>query len=212
MALLHVAEIRPTKLELLNPWLPTRTWYRGPAAPDLKRVAAYRFDDPDGEVGVETMIVQSAGGPLLQVPLTYRAAPLEGHDQWLIGTMEHSVLGPRWAYDGCGDPVYARTLAHTIFTGSAQADEFIEIDGELKRREAKVAVRGSGTAGADVPAIDALGPIEDADPTLIHSAGLVLVVARVLEEGRPSPTGAGTLTGSWDGQPTPLWLAHAELV
>lgn len=67
MALLYQAELHPKKLELLTAWLPTRLWYRGSAAPILRRVAAFRFDNPAGEVGIETLIVQVADGPLLQV-------------------------------------------------------------------------------------------------------------------------------------------------
>src|SRR5687767_1046232 len=114
MALLHRAEIRPTKLELLAAWLPGRSWYEGPAPGDVTRVSAYRFDDPAGDVGIETLLVRAGDGLLLQVPLTYRGAPLDGHDRWLVGTMEHSVLGRCWVYDGCGDPVYAAVLAEII--------------------------------------------------------------------------------------------------
>src|SRR5258706_8514918 len=114
MALLHQADLQPTKPELLAVWLPPRSWYQGPATPALKRAAAYRFDDPAGEVGIETILVQAGGGPVYQVPLTYRGAPLDGADRWLIGTTEHSVLGRRWVYDATGDPVYASTLASTI--------------------------------------------------------------------------------------------------
>ena len=63
MAILYPqATLRPTKLELLTPWMPTRAWYRGPAEPVLTRVAGYRFDDPGGEVGIETLLVQAGDG------------------------------------------------------------------------------------------------------------------------------------------------------
>ncbi len=62
-------------------------------------------------MGVETLLVRVGEGPVLQVPLTYRGAPLPGGESALVGTMEHSVLGPRWVYDGTGDPVYVATLA-----------------------------------------------------------------------------------------------------
>jgi hypothetical protein len=42
---------------------------------ELERVGAYRFDDPVGEVGIETHLVR-AGERLLHVPLTYRANPM----------------------------------------------------------------------------------------------------------------------------------------
>src|SRR5690349_21374341 len=98
MALLHKATVTPTKLELLAGWLPGRRWHQS-ASGELERVAAFRFDDPAGAVGIETMLVRFGDGPVHHVPLTYRDAPLPGCDNWLIGTAEHSVLGKRWVYD-----------------------------------------------------------------------------------------------------------------
>ncbi len=76
-------------------------------------VGGYRFDDPDGEVGVEAMLI-GRGGAVFHVPVTYRSAPLEDAAEHLIGTTEHSVLGQRWVYDAAGDPValacYGRAL------------------------------------------------------------------------------------------------------
>ncbi|MDI6100922.1 hypothetical protein QLQ12_20110 [Actinoplanes sp. NEAU-A12] len=180
MALLHKAQIVPGKAELLARWLPTRSWYTGPAtAPE--RVASARFDDPAGEVGIETMIVRAGDGSLLHVPLTYRGAPLAGADQWLVGTTEHSVLGTRWVYDAAGDPVYAAQVAEVIRTAGREAVEEVESDGELVRREPSLRLRGSG---------DAAGARE-------------LTVIRVLG---PVPPGA-TLTGAWDGDGSPAVLA-----
>lgn len=76
MALLHRANLHPTKLELLAAWLPGRSWFHGQDTADLVRVAGYRFDDPAGAVGIETMLVKAGDGPVHQVPLTYRGAPL----------------------------------------------------------------------------------------------------------------------------------------
>jgi hypothetical protein len=205
MAILYRAEITPGKLELLNRWLPDRPWYHGPAAPDLERVTSYRFDDPAGEVGVETLIVRTPGGPLLQTPLTYRAAPLDHADEFLIGTMSHSVLGQRWVYDACGDPVYAATLAATIITGSSQAEEFVEVDGELRLRAPSIAVLGSGIA-ATIPTD--LISVDDLDPTVIVTDSVELSVVRVLPSGGAAlDDERGTLVATWDGQPAPLLLA-----
>jgi hypothetical protein len=205
MAILYPAEIKPTKLELLNQWLPSRPWYHGPAAPDLERVTSYRFDDPLGEVGVETLIVRTPGGPLLQTPLTYRAAPLDRADEFLIGTMSHSVLGKRWVYDACGDPVYAATLAATIITGSSQAEEFVDVDGELRVRPPSIAVLGSGIAAA-VPA-DVIS-VDDLDPAVIVTDSVELSVARVLASGPVAlDDERGTLVATWAGQAAPLLLA-----
>ena len=93
MALVHKATLAPSKQELVESWLPTRSWGAGRTV--AGKVAEYRFDDPAGEVGVETILWRTDDGAVLQTPLTYRAAPLEGAETYLIGTSEHSVLGHR---------------------------------------------------------------------------------------------------------------------
>src|ERR1700749_423353 len=118
MALVHHATLSPTKQELVAAWLPTRNW--GGRRTIQDKLAEYRFDDPDGEVGIETILFRCDDGTLVQVPLTHRAAPLDGADDLLVGTADHSFLGPRWVYDGCGDPVWARALATAILTGGRQ--------------------------------------------------------------------------------------------
>src|SRR4051794_27561416 len=110
VALIHRARITPTKAELIADWLPSRAWAAGAVAP-FELLGAYRFDDPAGEVGIETHLVRAGNGDVLQVPLTYRATPLDAAERHLVGTMEHTHLGRRWFYDGCGDPVYAAAVA-----------------------------------------------------------------------------------------------------
>ena len=110
MAIIHRATITPSKLELLEEWLGSDL----EGSEELRQVASYRFDDPAGEVGIEALLV-TRGGAVRQAVLTYRAAALDGADEHLITTMEHSALGTRWVYDGAGDPVaiaaYQRALA-----------------------------------------------------------------------------------------------------
>lgn len=204
MALLHRATLHPTKLELLAGWLPTRSWYGEPAG-EVTRVATYRFDDPAGAVGVETLLVRHGDGPVYQVPLTYRDAPLAGAEGFLLGTSEHSVLGRRWVYDACGDPVYVTALADAVFGRIAQAEEFVDVDGELVRREPSMWVRGTG----DGPAAGAAERVVDGDPTLIVTATVELAVVRRLP-GATRAAGA-RLTGTWDGQAAPLPLAYAAI-
>src|SRR3954469_20903663 len=104
MAIFHRATITPTKAEVIAAWAPTRSW--GPLATDpIDIIGSYRFDDPDGRVGMETHLI-TAGGCLFQVPLTYRDEPLDNAEDALIGEMQHSVLGTRWVYDGLGDPKF----------------------------------------------------------------------------------------------------------
>jgi hypothetical protein len=208
MALLHRAELHPTKLELLAAWLPSRRWYRGTADAEVERVAACRFDDPAGEVGIETILVRTDGGPIHHVPLTYRDAPLDGGAAWLVGTCEHTVLGRRWVYDACGDPVYAAALASAIFAGTGQAEEFMEVDGRLERREAAMVVTGSGPHGVDVPVVRAVRHVVDEDPTLIVTDSLELTVVRTVDASRRH---AGpTLTGKWTDLPAAVLLASAQ--
>ncbi|GAA3507268.1 maltokinase N-terminal cap-like domain-containing protein [Streptomyces showdoensis] len=109
MAVIHKTTMQPNKLELLTPWLPTRPWYRGGegVVPVLERAGGFRLDDPEGEVGIDFMVVTDASGEEIRsylVPLTYRGAPLAGAEDALIGTSEHGVLGTRWVYDGAHDP------------------------------------------------------------------------------------------------------------
>ena len=119
MALFHRATITPTKAELIADWAPTQPW--GPAADvPIEVIGSYRFDDPDGRVGMETHLV-TAGGTLLQVPLTYRDEPLDGADDALIAEMQHSVLGTRWVYDGLRDPRLVVMLAAVAMTGQGEA-------------------------------------------------------------------------------------------
>ena len=96
MALLYDdAELVPSKIELLRSWVPGRAWAGGSAVSGLDAVGAYRFDDPEGEVGIETHPLRTADGRVLRVPLTYRGRPLESAPDVLVTTMQHSVLGQR---------------------------------------------------------------------------------------------------------------------
>lgn len=210
MALLHRAEIRPTKLELLTAWLPSRGWYQGDAAAEVVRVAAYRFDDPAGEVGIETLLVRAGAGPVHQVPLTYRGAPLPSADAWLIGTMEHSALGTRWVYDACADPVYAAALAEAVLADTGQAEEYFEVDGHREVRAPSMEI-SSDPGGIDVPAVGAVRRVVDGTLAVIVTDTVELTLLRrpdAAAGGTPNGTVA-TLSGAWDGVSIPL--AYAAL-
>ncbi|WP_433495684.1 CG0192-related protein [Micromonospora sp. CA-248089] len=207
MALLHRAELRPSKLELLVPWLPGRPWFAGEAGAEVTRVAAYRFDDPAGEVGVETLLVRAGDGPVLQVPLTYRGAPLAGADEHLVGVIEHSVLGRRWAYDACGDPVYPPLLAAAVLADAGQAEEYFEVDGKREMRPASMTLTGSRT-GRPVPTGPvSAGPV-DSGGTVVRVGEVELAVVRQPVPADVPP--AGGLTGTWPGQDEPVLLAYAR--
>ena len=147
MAIVHRTTLTPSKLELLEAWLPRQEWAEDTGSPTL--VGSYRFDDPAGEVGLEGMLVETGLG-LLHVPMSYRSAPLEGAEAHLIGTMEHGVLGQRWAYDGEFDPVWRAAALHAIFTGGQEAELNVERDGEIVDT-VEPTVRVLGTGSGPVP-------------------------------------------------------------
>src|SRR6476469_1360950 len=147
MAILHQATITPGKRELMHGWLPTRSWYDGR---ERKPVGSFRLDDPEGEVGCEFFLLGGEGLTTLFLPLTYRAAALDGAEEHLIGTTEHSVLGPRWVYDACGDPVGMAALLSAILTGGHEADLRMVRDGVVVRFDPTCRVVGSGTESDDV--------------------------------------------------------------
>ena len=180
-ATIHQAQLTPGKLELLAQWLPGRSWFGGDVG-DLERVAAYRFVDPEGDVGIETLLIRS-GGVLYQVALTYRDEPLDDAESFLVGTMEHSVLGTRWVYDAPGDPVYVAELIRVIHEADTEAD--------LSRGEKSMTVEGSGV----VPEA----------PAAMQAARLM----RVVDGAHVRPAiPLGTLTGTW----TDGGIEHTEVL
>jgi hypothetical protein len=200
MALIHRATLSPSKIELLRAWLPGRPW--GAGAGDVEQVAAYRFDDPDGEVGLESFLLRAGDGRLLHVPLSYRGAPLDGAEAFLVGTTEHSVLGTRWVYDACADPVYVAALATAVLAGGTQVEELVDEGGRLVPRDPSATVQGSGssldpvTGVAEVRSQDA-GPV-----TVVEADGLRVEVVRIVGA---EVTAAETLVGRWpDGGPEVL--------
>ncbi|MFC0540836.1 maltokinase N-terminal cap-like domain-containing protein [Kutzneria chonburiensis] len=100
--------LTPSFREFLPAWLTRQPWFRGGAPAS---VGFFRFEDPAGEVGIETHVLE-AGGVTYQIPMTYRGAPLAGGA--LIVTAEHSVLGPRWIYQAETDPVWRNELLRLV--------------------------------------------------------------------------------------------------
>ncbi|PTH85758.1 1,4-alpha-glucan branching protein [Streptomyces sp. A244] len=198
MAVIHHTTLKPTKLELLTAWLPSRPWYRGAGQPELAKAGGFRLDDPQGEVGIEFMVVTDACGPepvAYLVPLAYRGAPLEGAEHALVGTMEHGVLGRRWAYDGCHDPVLAARLT-ALIEGRAQAQD--QNVSDTPAQEVVVSRAGGGPLSGDFTVTD------DREGTALTTPrGPVLRLHRALEPVADGlfvpPQGAiGHVTGSWE--------------
>ncbi len=204
MGIVHRATLSPSKQEIVGGWLPSRGWAAGRSI--TEKVAEYRLDDPEGEVGVETILWRLDDGAVVQTSLTYRAEPLAGAEVHLISTTQHSVLGERWVYDGCGDPVWASTLASAIVTGGRQSQMYLEdADGVRVDVPARMQVRGSGTesSGPVVTSIDDVS--DDGAVTTVRAGDVELALARVvgthLGEG---PHLSGTVAGDDGGATTVL--------
>ena len=196
MAVIHRTTLTPTKLELLRAWLPSRPW-AGPGADAVEVLGAFRFDDPDGEVGIETLLLDDGDGVVLQVPLTYRGAPLEDAEDALVGTTEHGVLGTRWCYDGCADPVWATAVVAAVLSGGTGAEELYETEDGPEPRQTSATVQGSGEPGTLLPPpVDRVALRDEGATTVVAADGLEVTVARVVG----TDLGPGeTLTGRWDG-------------
>lgn len=216
MALIYDAELKPGKLEAVAQWLPLQAWFDGDEVPELTKVAAYRFDDPECEVGIETLLVSTGDGPVLQVPLTYRAEPLPEHGPAsLITTMEHSVLGTRYVYDATGDPVYVRALATAILHGAGQAEQVM--DGEDTPMDPTMTVSSEGSLpGHSVAETDDAAQTLDVqsaeiagETTVVDAGVLTVTMQHVLDLVADADVTAGQarLLGSWPGHDEPVVLA-----
>ena len=188
------ATLTPSKRELMDGWLPSRAWFDGNAG--RKPVGSFRFDDPAGEVGMEGFLLGAEGESTLFLPLTYRGSELEGAEAYLVGKTDHSELGPRWVYDGCGDPVFARSLAHAILTGATGVEHEFDLGDGPESRPTNAQVRGSGSADTDVPEIDTVSAHDLGPQTIVNAGPLELVVARVVGTDIEA---AQTLAVTWKG-------------
>jgi maltokinase-like protein len=113
------ATLVPSFRDFLPAWLVRQPWFRGAGTASLELVGVVRFEDPDGQVGIETHLV-SDGSAVYQIPMTYRGAPLAALPaEALIANPRHSELGPRWIYDGTADPVWRQQLLHLAQTSGA---------------------------------------------------------------------------------------------
>jgi len=151
MAIVHSsATIRPTKRELLETVL----------GESVEVLGSYRFDDPEGEVGVEAFVVRR-GEQLQHVVFTYRGSPLEGERARLVSTMEHSELGLRWVYDGATDPIALHCFRRAILREQHAAVSELWEEGRLVgTKESTVQLRakpGASVEGRSVHIVLNLG-------------------------------------------------------
>ena len=205
MALFHVATVTPTKGELIAEWAPTQPW-GPPTDVPIEVIGAYRFDDPEGRVGMEIHLA-TAGDTLLHIPLTYRDEPLGGADDALIGEMQHSALGTRWVYDGLRDPRLVVMLAAVAMTGQGEAIGMAEHDGRWYIAPSKVRIQGGGWTQERVPVDGFELKQDDSSKVELRNDRFDLTVFR-----RPlaGPRPAIGLTATWEGLPNPVVLAEVQ--
>jgi hypothetical protein len=203
VALFHRATITPTKAELIAAWAPTQPW-GAPAAGSFDVIGSYRFDDPEGRVGMESHLVM-AGGVLLQVPLTYRDEPLPGAEDALITEMHHSVLGTRWVYDGLRDPRFVVMLAAVTMTGQGEALGMVQYEGRWYIAPSNVRIEGGGWTDERVPVDEFELKTDDATASLLRNDRFELTVFRRPAAGPRPPIG---LTATWPEATAPVVLAE----
>lgn len=194
MAIYHRATLSPTKAEAIAGWVPTQPWGPFADAP-IDVIGSYRFDDPNGRVGMETHLVD-AGGTLLHVPLTYRDEPLDGADDALICEMEHSALGTRWVYDGIRDPLFVVMLAAVAMTGQGEAIGMVVYDDRWYIAPSNVRICGGGWTLERVAVDGFETAAHDATSVTLHNDRFEMTVHRRPAAGHQPAIG---LTATWDG-------------
>ncbi|WP_434617508.1 1,4-alpha-glucan branching protein GlgB [Arthrobacter sp. A5] len=97
--------------DILAGWLPGQRWYPAKGSSvRLRSAGGFRLGDPhlDTEaVGLEVHYIAVDDGTrvqVLQVPLSFRAAPLAGAETALVAETDDPQLGHRWIYDAPHDP------------------------------------------------------------------------------------------------------------
>lgn len=176
MAIIHKATLSPSKLELIADYLPKQPWFIRRANRSWWAPTALTIPPVKSESKPTSSQPATAS---TRFPSATAATSLAGANDWLIGTMDHSVLGKRWVYDACADPVYIKALATAILTGQKEAEQFV--DGESQPRPSTVSVQGTGMLDGGLPALSASAPVSGSGVTIIDAGSLRLKVNRVVE-------------------------------
>ncbi|HEX4721003.1 MAG TPA: hypothetical protein VH333_00715 [Pseudonocardiaceae bacterium] len=182
------ATLTPHFRDFLPAWLVGQPWYFGTGALAVRPVGYFRFEDPAGEVGMETHLVEN-DGVLYQVPMTYRDAPLPtAGTQALITTAEHSVLGTRYIYDGQADPLYLEQLLQIVDTNGVSDPSLKRGAGPAEARGVRHATRPRVNDRVRVELVRVLTPSAP-PPDDVDVAGLLIGI------WHPDPDSSATATG-----------------
>ncbi|UVJ40344.1 1,4-alpha-glucan branching enzyme [Arthrobacter sp. CJ23] len=215
----------PSIEELLRAWLPGKRWFPVKNAGfGLERVGGFPLGDRDGEAVLDIVLVavsyQTADGggrtDVVQLPLSFRSAPLEDAASALVGEAMLPGLGHRWVYDAVHDPHFIAAwldlMQHQRSTADGAASGHLGLPGFA------LPVAGSGLRVLSG---------EQSNTSVIVDDGVtaaMVKIFRVLSAGRnpevelgAALTAAGTsevpatlgwITGSWT---TPDGTASGEL-
>ncbi|MFX0538031.1 1,4-alpha-glucan branching protein GlgB [Ornithinimicrobium sp. Y1847] len=221
-----MATLSPVFEDFLPAWVSAQRWFRGKStgsAPRLRRIAAIRWEDPFGEVGLEDHLLVDESGPepiVYQVPLSYRAEPVDFLAHALVATTEHSELGTRYVYDATHDPVFAQTLLTQMFQGgdvpSAHASRVTEDDHVPALRSARVLSGEQSNTSIIIDTHDGAAPIIVKLFRVLHSGENpdVTIGSAVGRSGnRMVPAPIGYVEGRWpqvDGTEATGHLAYAQ--
>ena len=186
MALFHLATVSPTKSELIADWAPTQSWGPPVDAP-IHVIGSYRFDDPDGRVGMETYLV-TAGDLLLHV--RSRIATNRSTCRRRLHHGDAALRARhRWVYDGLGDPRFVIMLAAVTMTGQGEALGLAVYDGRWYIAPSNVRIEGGGWTQERVPVDRFELDTDDATRSVLRNDRFELTVSGVQppEPGHPLP-------------------------
>ena len=143
----------------------------------------------------------------MQVPLTYRDEPLDGAEDAFITEMQHSVLGPRWVYDGLRDPRFVVMLVGVAMTGQGEALGMAVYDGRWYIAPSNVRIQGGGWTQERVPVDGFELQSDEASASVLHNDRFELTMFR---RPVPGPRPAIGLTANWDGHRDAVILAEVR--
>lgn len=201
MAIFQVATNTPPKSEIIAEWMETQPW--GSAGVSIEIVGSFHLEDPEGEVGMQVHIV-AVGGRLIQVPLTYRAEQAPDLAEAFLAVMHHSVLGPRFVYDGFGDHKLVSTVAGVAACGYGQSLGFASVEGRWQAWPESARVCGFGSVDGRV-LVDGFERVSStATEDTMRNERLELTMFRALAHRPAPPIG---MAATWPGQSDAMVLA-----
>jgi 1,4-alpha-glucan branching enzyme len=122
--------LSPTLSELLQEWLPRQRWFPVKSSDfALQQVGSLALEDRGGHSRLEVFLLAvtsptADGGrrtDVVQVPLSYRTAPLTGMERALVGQADGTGSGPEWIYDAVHDPAFVSAWLELIRHGAGSA-------------------------------------------------------------------------------------------